>query len=83
MLLSVPGLRDRGYVFLDYRCHYSINLITLKFPTWEFPLKARGCPQQGTSRLLHAFAGNDDDEEEDDDDLLDIQSVPLSCSVPK
>ena len=38
-------------------------------------MKARGCPQQGTSRLLHAFAGNDDDEEEEDDDLLDIYTV--------
>ena len=55
------------------------HLITLKFPTWEFALKARGCPEQGTSRLLHAFAGNN----EDDDDLPDIQGAPLSCSVPK
>ena len=49
-----------------------IHLFTLKFPTWGFALKARGCPEQGTSRLLHAFAGNDEDDEEDDDDLLDI-----------
>ena len=42
-------------------------------------MKARGCPEQGTSRLLHAFAGNYDD----DDDLPDIQGVSLSCSVPK
>ena len=57
----------------------SLHLITLKFLTWEFALKARGCPEQGTSRLLHAFAGNYDD----DDDLPDIQGVSLSCSVPK
>ena len=56
-----------------------IHLIALKFPTCGFALKAGGCPEQGTSRLLHAFAGNDDDDD-DDDDLPDIQGVPLSCS---
>ena len=64
-----------------------IHLVTLKFPTWGFALKARGCPQQGTSCLLHAFAGNDDDDvdddDHDDDDLPDTQGAPLSCSVPK
>ena len=50
-LLSIPGLRDRGYVFLDYRWQ------SLDGHLYPPQIKASGSPQQRAGHLLGAFAG--------------------------